>query len=49
MKKFCDETMVALEKVQKNMKKYYDAKHKDAPVFKIGDKVYVEAKEIKTD
>jgi hypothetical protein len=49
MKKIRDEAMTALGKAQKNMKKYYDAKHKNAPVFKIGDKVYVEAKEIKTD
>jgi hypothetical protein len=49
MEKICDEAMAALEKAQKNMKKYYDVKHKDAPVFKVGDKVYVEAKEIKTD
>jgi predicted DNA-binding protein (MmcQ/YjbR family) len=41
--------MTALEKAQKNMKKYYNAKHKDAPVFKVGDKVYIKAKEIKTD
>jgi hypothetical protein len=49
MKKIRDEATAALEKAQKNMKKYYDAKHKDAPVFKVGDKVYVEATDIKTD
>jgi hypothetical protein len=49
MKKICDEATAALEKVQKNMKTYYDTKHKETLVFKVGDKVYVEAKDIKRD
>src|SRR4051812_45008191 len=40
MKKIRNEATAALEKAQKNMKKYYDAKHKDASIFKVGDKVY---------
>ena len=49
MKKIRDEAAAALEKTQKTMKKYYDAKRRDAPVFKVGDKVWVEGKDIKTD
>ena len=31
------------------MKKYYDAKRRDAPEFKIGDRVWLEGKNIATD
>ena len=49
MKKVRDEATAALEKAQKNMKKYYDKHHKPAPEIKIGDKVYLESKDISVD
>jgi hypothetical protein len=49
MKKVRDEATAALEKAQKRMKKYYDAKRKPAPEFKIGDKVWLEATNIPQD
>jgi hypothetical protein len=39
----------ALEKNQKTMKKYYDARRRDAPEFKVGDKVWLEGKDVTTD
>ncbi|KAJ7859067.1 hypothetical protein B0H14DRAFT_3446908 [Mycena olivaceomarginata] len=38
MKKVRDEATAALEKTQKTMKKYYDEKRRDVPVFKVGNK-----------
>jgi hypothetical protein len=49
MKKIRDEAAAALEKTQKTMKKYYDAHRRDAPEFKVGDKVWIEGKDITTD
>jgi hypothetical protein len=49
MKKIRDEAAAALEKTQKTMKKHYDAHRREAPVFKVGDKVWLEAKDITTD
>jgi len=49
MKKIRDEAAAALEKTQKRMKKYYDAHRRDAPEFKVGDKVWLEAGDITTD
>ena len=49
MKKIRDKAAVALETTQKNMKKYYDAHRREALDFKVGDKVWLEAKDITTD
>jgi Chromo (CHRromatin Organisation MOdifier) domain len=49
MKKIRDEAAAALEKTQKNMKKYYDMHRREVPEFKVGDKVWLEAKDITTD
>jgi hypothetical protein len=49
MKKVRDEATAALEKTQKTMKKYYDKKRCDAPVFKVGDRVWTEGKDVVTD
>ena len=49
MKKIRDEAAAALEKAQKTMKKHYDAHRRDAPEFKVGDKVWLEGKDIATD
>jgi Chromo (CHRromatin Organisation MOdifier) domain len=37
------------KKTQKTMKKHYDGHRREAPVFKVGDKVWLEAKNITTD
>jgi hypothetical protein len=49
MKKIRNEAAAALEKTQKTMKKYYDAHRRDAPEFKVGDKVWLEGKDVATD
>jgi hypothetical protein len=49
MKKICDEAAAALEKTQKTMKKYYDVHRRNAPEFKVGDKVWLEGKDVTTD
>jgi DNA topoisomerase IB len=49
MKKICNKAAAALEKTQKTMKKHYDVHRRDALVFKIGDKVWLERKDIATD
>jgi hypothetical protein len=49
MKKIRDKAAAALEKTQKTMKKYYDAHRRDVPEFKVGDKVWIEGKDITTD
>jgi hypothetical protein len=49
MKKICDEAAAVLEKTQKTMKKYYDARRRDALEFKVGDKVWLEVKDVVTD
>ena len=49
MKKIRDEAAAALEKTQETMKKHYNAHRRDVPVFKVGNKVLLEAKDITTD
>jgi hypothetical protein len=49
MKKVHDEATAVLEKTQKTMKQYYDAKRYDVLVFKVRNKVWLEAKDIATD
>jgi hypothetical protein len=49
MKKIRDEATAALEKAPKRMKKYYDEHRREAPVFKVGDMVLLEGKNIETD
>jgi hypothetical protein len=49
MKKIREEATVALEKAQKTMTNYYNKRHRSSHDFKIGDKVYVEATNIKQD
>jgi hypothetical protein len=49
MKKIREEATVALEKAQKTMTNYYNKRRRSSHDFKIGDKVYVEATNIKQD
>jgi len=43
-----DEAKSAIHKAQDNMKRYYDRRRTPAPVFKPGDKVFLNASDIRT-
>ena len=49
MKKIRNEVTAALEKAQKTMSEYYNKKHWSIYKFKVKDKVYIEATNIKQD
>jgi len=48
MKTAIEEAKSAIRKVQDDMKKYYDRQRTPAPVFKPGDKVFLNALDIRT-
>jgi len=43
-----EEVKSAIRKAQDNMKRYYDHQRTPAPVFKPGDKVFLDASDIHT-
>ena len=43
-----DEARAALSKAKDDMARYYNQRHDPAPVFEVGDKVYLDASDIKT-
>ena len=48
MKTAVEEAKSAIRKAQDDMKKYYDRRRTPAPVFKPGDKVFLDASDIQT-
>ena len=48
MRTAIEEAKSAIRKAQDNMKKYYDRRRTPAPVFKPGDKVFLDASDIQT-
>jgi len=48
MKTAIEEAKSAIRKAQNDMKKYYDRRRTLAPVFKPGDKVFLDALDIQT-
>jgi len=48
MKTAIEEAKAAIRKAQDDMKKYYDRQRTPAPVFKPGDKVFLDASDIRT-
>jgi hypothetical protein len=46
--KATEEAKSALKQAATDMKRYYDRKHADPPAFKVGDKVWLSSKNIKT-
>lgn len=48
IKKATEEAKAALTMAADDMARFYDAHHADAPVYKVGDKVWLDAKDIKT-
>jgi hypothetical protein len=48
MKEALDEAQAALVKTKDDMAKYYDRKHLPTPVYQPGDRVYLDASDIKT-
>ena len=48
MRESMDEARAALSKAKDNMARYYNQRHDPAPVFEVGDKVYLDASDIKT-
>jgi hypothetical protein len=48
MKNVHDEIKAAITNAQEDMKRYYDLKHDSTPEFKEGDKVWLDAKNVKT-
>ncbi|THH07173.1 hypothetical protein EW145_g3557 [Phellinidium pouzarii] len=49
MKKVHEETNAALEKAKEEMKKYADRIRREAPEYKVGDKVWLETSNLKID
>jgi len=48
MRAAIDEAKSAIRKAQDDMKRYYDRRRTPAPVFKPGDKVFLNASDIRT-
>jgi len=48
MRTAIEEVKSAIRKAQDDMKKYYDRRRTPAPVFKPGDKVFLDASDIQT-
>jgi len=47
MKSVTEEAKSATRKAQENMTRYYNRKRTSAPVYKLGDRVYLDALDIK--
>jgi len=47
MKSVTEEAKSAIRKAQENMTRYYNRKRTSAPVYKLGDRVYLDALDIK--
>jgi len=43
-----EEAKSTIRKAQDNMKRYYDRRRTPAPVFNLGDKVFLDASDIQT-
>jgi len=48
MESATEEAKSAIRKAQKDMTRYYNRRRSSAPVFKPGDRVYLDASDIKT-
>ena len=48
MRMAIEEAKSAIRKVQEDMKRYYDRRRTLAPVFNLGDKVFLDASDIRT-
>ena len=48
MKKITEEARAALSQASDDMKRFYDAKHQEAPQYKLGDLVWLNTKDIRT-
>ena len=48
MRKSLEEAKATLAKAKDDMARYYDQRHDLTPEYKIGDKVYLDASDIKT-
>ena len=48
MRESLEEAKATLTKAKDNMARYYDQRHDPTPEYKVGDKVYLDASDIKT-